>query len=170
MEILVLVVLMAIMGTIPVLTFVDLLSLLFSGERVFKGLKNVIPLVMLAPIAVLFSDLGQKNDCCGESALFYPEHRLSLMVLILVCVTAFFYSVYRKRLAPPLLEVIVNCFLIIGVIVDLVAGLQLRGGGYWYFGIIPVAGQFLLALTENHFMSPDRLGGRIPSSGPGGTR
>jgi hypothetical protein len=153
MELFVPIVLMVIMGIIPVLTFVDFFSLLFSGERVFRGLKNVMPLIMLAPIAVLFSDLGEKNDCCGESAMFSPEHRLSPTVMILICLAAFFYSAYRKRLAPPLMEVIVNCFLVIGVVMDIIVGLQLREGECWYFGIIPVAGQFLLVLTENHFMA-----------------
>jgi hypothetical protein len=152
MELIVPIVLIVIMAIIPVLTFVDLLSLLFSGERYFKRLKNIMPLIMLAPIVVMVSDLGQKNDCCGESAMFSPEHRLSPTVLIFVCLAAFFYSAYRKRLAPPLLEVIVNCFLM-----DILVGLQLREGQYWYFGIIPVAGQFLLVLTENHFMALNSL-------------
>ena len=157
MELFIAVVLMVIMGIIPVLTFVDLLSMLFSGERVFKGLKNVLPLVMLAPIVVMFLDLGAKNDCCGDSAIFSPEHRLSPTVLILICLAAFFYSAYRKRLAPPLMEVIVNCLLIIGVVVDLLVGLQLQEAESWYFGIIPVAGQFLLVLVENHFMAINSL-------------
>ena len=157
MEFFIAIVLMVIMGIIPVLTFVDFLSLLFSRERVFKGLKNVLPLVMLAPIAVMFLDLGVKNDCCGDSAIFSPEHRLSTTVLILICVAAFFYSAYRKRLAPPLMEVIANCFLIIGVVMDLLVGLQLREAECWYFGIIPVAGQFLLVLMENHFMAINSL-------------
>ena len=157
MELFIAVVLMVIMGIIPVLTFVDFLSLLFSRERVFKGLKNVLPLVMLAPIAVMFLDLGVKNDCCGDSAIFSPEHRLSTTVLILICVAAFYYSAYRKRLAPPLMEVIANCFLIIGVVMDLLVGLQLREAECWYFGIIPVAGQFLLVLMENHFMAINSL-------------
>lgn len=157
MELFIPIVLMVIMGIIPLLTFVDLLSLLFSGERVFGRLKNILPLVMLAPIAITLWDLGEKNDCCGESAIFSPEHRLSPTVLILICVAAFLYSAYRKWLAPPLMEVIVNCLLIIGVVLDLIVGMQLREAEDWYFGIIPVAGQFLVVLVENHFMAINSL-------------
>lgn len=73
MELFIAVVLMVIMGIIPVLTFVDLLSMLFSGERVFKGLKNALPLVMLAPIVVMFLDLGTAlSKSAGELFLAPP--------------------------------------------------------------------------------------------------
>jgi hypothetical protein len=75
-----------------------------------------------------------------------------------MCVAAFFYSAYREKLAPPLLEVIVNCLLIVGVVLDVIVGIQLQEGYYWYFGIVPAAGQFLVVLTENHFMALNSLG------------
>ena len=94
---------------VPILTWIDFFSFLISGRRFFGRLKFVLqPLVMLGPVMTLVLDLDQKNDCCSDSAIFSPQHRLSAIVLVLVCLSAFFYSTCRKRLAPPLLEVIVN--------------------------------------------------------------
>lgn len=141
----------AIAAIIPFISLIDLLWFLVSHERCFRRLKEAIPAVaMIAPICVLVIDSAEKNDCCGDSAIFSPEHRLTAIVLVGLSISAFFYSVYRRKLAPPLLEVIVDCLLILGIGFDIFVGIQMNEIRYWYFGIAPVALQFLLALAENH--------------------
>jgi len=157
-----------IAAIIAILGWIDLLCFLFSGERCFKKLKYALHvMVMLGPVGVLLGDRNAGNDCCGDSAIFSPTHRLSATVMISLCLAAFFYSTFRKKLAPPLLEVILNCLLIIGVVLDIIVGIQMKEGQFWFFGNLPVATLFLLVLGENHTLAITTLRDQQPPDDEG---
>jgi hypothetical protein len=62
---------------------------------------------------------------------------------------AFFLSTIRLRRGTRPLELTLNSLLLIGIALDIYAGLLARDGYLWAFIILPVANQFLLVLVEN---------------------
>ncbi|HVW58907.1 MAG TPA: hypothetical protein VHC48_02690, partial [Puia sp.] len=111
----------------------DFLYFLVKGRR-NTTLSSPGWALVLFPLAVLLLILGDSmttNDCCGGWSILSPQHSLSVYVLISLCIVAYFYCVLRSRLAPPLLEVVVNCLLLTGVVLSLVFGIQDINGFSW---------------------------------------
>src|SRR5688572_26405156 len=99
------------------------LYFLFTGKRILSKLYVTIEVIslVLAPflyLAVL--DMEQINDCCSESAVFSPEHRLTIYALILICLIAYFYSGFRKVIATPVIEIITNSLLLTGIVLNVI--------------------------------------------------
>lgn len=121
---------MELLFTLPVILVVlivlgvalDFMYYCINGKRLFSPLLSRIieTLVVLGmPLFYLgLFDFQQDNDCCGDTAIFSPEHRLTIYAWIALSAAAFFYSAFRKQLAPPLLEVIVNCLLLLGIVLN----------------------------------------------------
>jgi peptidoglycan/LPS O-acetylase OafA/YrhL len=140
------------------LLVLDFVYFLFRGERFFvKGVRALGTVIMLFPILFLCADLDSNNNCCGTTALFSPPHRLSLYLLAGLCLIAYFYSSYRKKIAPPIPEVIVNCLLLTGILLNIFIAIQTDN----WFGdlavIVPVTILLLFALIRNHDMALDSL-------------
>jgi Family of unknown function (DUF6688) len=95
-------------------------------------------------------DTGQKNDCCSESAFFSPTHRMSIYLLILICEAAYFYSSYRQRLTSPLIELLLTCILLIGVMLNVFIAIHTNNAVYWLTGSVSIIAFFLSMLLQNH--------------------
>jgi hypothetical protein len=95
-------------------------------------------------------DGNQPNDCCSDSAVFAPPHRLTIYILILLGAAAYFYSTWRTKLAPPLWELIVNCFLLTGFVLNVFIGVQIQEGFVWLLGNVSIGALFLTILIKNH--------------------
>jgi len=118
--------------------------------------------ICLVPAFFLtFADLDQQNDCCTDSALFSPAHRIGIYILIFLCTAAYFYSSYRKHIAPPVIEVLTNCFLMVGVVLNVLICIHLNpqelGAALWLFGNIPIIMLFILKLSHNQKILSDYL-------------
>ena len=146
-----------ICGPSLLITF-EFLHFLIKGSRLKnKALILTVELtsVILFPAWMLLDEVNKKNDCCGDSAIFSPAHRLSIYVLIICCQLAFLYSRLRKRTAPPFLEVICNCLLMIAIPFNIIMavhlGNNLSGTAiFLLIGNMPVVMAFVLALADNH--------------------
>ncbi|MBL8000291.1 MAG: hypothetical protein JNL32_16855, partial [Candidatus Kapabacteria bacterium] len=58
--------------------------------------------VVIVPTLFLsFMDLPYKNDCCTDSAIFSPEHRIGIYTLIILSITAFVVNIFKKNIFPP---------------------------------------------------------------------
>jgi hypothetical protein len=103
-------------------------------------------------IAVLFLMLmlDGGNDCCDNSGLFSPAHGLSIIFLVGLCLIAYFYSSYRRSLAPPIIEILINCLLIIGIVLNVFVSIQIGEWLIWLIGNVPVIMLFILMLINNH--------------------
>lgn len=158
----------AVLGPIAWIQFV---GFLISGDsRSGTSARALMNLVTIFPLFLLISDFWERNDCCSGSAIFSPDHRLSVAVVAGLCVGALIYSTRRNKLAPPLLEVIINCLLVLGIRYDVIAGIQESNIDLqwliWVFGVLPVAFQFSLALIDNHRLAVKDLadqGGSRPA-------
>lgn len=134
--------------------FVYLLKIMFSkGKPVRKFAFTAFEIIGILVAPAIFLGLidASANDCCGETAFFSPKHRLTIYMIILISVIAYFHSSYRTRTAPPLLEVLVNCFLMAGIILSVFVGLHIKGNEYlWLLGIPAVFCFYLGRLILNH--------------------
>ncbi len=113
--------------------------------------------ILIFPLYFLISfDLGKVNDCCGDSAVFSPDHRLVIYVLIFLYMLAYIISMFRKSLFPPLLELLLNLFLIIGLVLNIILCFHLNGDEFgvmlWLPGNIPVILLITIKLIVNHKM------------------
>lgn len=98
-------------------------------------------------------DLPNKNDCCSDSAVFSPEHRIGVYTLVIFSAIAFVVGVFRKKLFPPISELILNSLLILGLILNIIFCKHFttveEGYLWWIFGNIPIIMLLLIMLTEN---------------------
>lgn len=116
----------------------------------FKIVEFIV--VAVAPIVFLGTmDLPNYNDCCGDSALFSPHHRLTIYSLITGCLIAYFYSGYRKAVSTPVLEIVINLLLIIGIALNVVLLFQIKEFK-WAAAIAnpPIILLFIMMLGVNH--------------------
>jgi hypothetical protein len=66
--------------------------------------------------------------------------------------TAYLYSTYRKQLASPIVEVVTNCFLLIGLALNILVAIHLStedGLFFWLPGNVPIILLLLLVLVKN---------------------
>ncbi len=141
------------LGAISIVVLVNFLMYLWSGKRGFNSFWNLIldvaavvgmPLLYLSVL-----DFGMDNDCCDESATFSPEHRWSIYVLIGLAIAAYFYSVYKKNVGPPIVELLVHVLLLVGIALNIVLMFHLDIF-IALFGNPSIILLFTLALLENH--------------------
>jgi len=146
--------LIPILGLIGILAVIDFGVLLIDERRMMghKMLKITETLaIFFGPLLFYFSfDAGQSNDCCSESAFFSPDYRLTIYLLILFCQGAYFYSSYRKKLSPPAVELIITCFLLIGIVLNVFIAIQAPEALYWIIGNISIIAFFFSMLLQNH--------------------
>ncbi|WP_207426646.1 DUF6688 family protein [Pedobacter sp. SYSU D00535] len=143
-----------------ILLLVEFLYFTISGEQVLsRQLFNAVELWNVVLLPLLFLTVGDetKNDCCSDSAFFSPEHRLSMLSLIVLCWAAFLYSRWRSLLAPPLLEVAVNCLLLIGIGLNILMMIH-HSDELLHLFHLPVIVHFIYALVQNQRLFMEEAG------------
>ena len=126
------------------------------GRRIPRWLFRIAEAASVLVFPGFFLGTGDydlKNDCCGSSAFFSPTHRLCMYVLIVFCVLAYAYSTFRRNLLPPLPEVLLNCGLITGILMNGVMIFHHKDeemGGVAIIFHIPIILLFLMMLVRNH--------------------
>lgn len=117
---------------------------------------ELFTVIMLPVFFLFYMDFGKVNDCCTESAVFSPNHRLSIYLLMLLSMLSYLVSVFRKTVFPPFLEVLLNSFLILGLILNVIFCKHFTSSGessIWVvFGNVPIILLFFLKLAENQRM------------------
>jgi hypothetical protein len=133
---------------------IELISVLPGREMAFgRGWRFVEGCILIVLGIAIFLDIGSVNDCCNGTAFLSPSHRLSILVLVILSLAAYFYSARRKNMAPPALEVLVNCILLIGVVLCIMIGLQEEEWWAWVITCLPAGALFVIALIRNHALA-----------------
>jgi hypothetical protein len=130
----------------------DFINVIFTGERLHdKVITRILEItgMVIFPAIYLWGLDGVTNDCCSDSATFSPEHRLSILVLIAICVINYFYASFKSNIASPIVEVFSNALLLLGLILNIFIAIQI-GDLYWIFGNVPVGLLFISQLIINH--------------------
>ncbi len=143
-----------------VLTLIDLIRVIAFKKRLFpRILSRILEFISVLVFPIFFLatfDFRMENDCCTDSAVFAPEHRLTIYCWIALCIIAFLYVSYRRRLAPPLLEVIVNALLLIGIVLNIVIAFQVIQP-LWIIGNAPIILLFTSYLFLNQYQLLNEL-------------
>ena len=138
-----------------ILVLIDFAVFVINGKRVYSTIfSKILEAIVIIGIPVFYLsllDFNLVNDCCSDSATFAPEHRLSVYTIIGICICAFFYNSFRKSIAPPVLEVIINSILVLGIVLNVFIAKHVEQP-LWLFGNLPVILLFLLALVKNQKM------------------
>jgi len=113
-------------------------------------ITEIITVIIYPLLFLLLMDAGTGNDCCGDSAVFSPQHRTSAYVLIAVCVIAYFYSSYRRSISTPVVEIIVNSILLTGLVLNVLLLIHIKHDRWIAFlGNTPIILLFILMLASN---------------------
>jgi hypothetical protein len=152
---------MILIVCLPVLLVaIDFFKFLLTGKRFFnKVIARLVEFtfVLLFPFIYLIMVDTPTNDCCSESATFSPEHKLTIYALIALCEVAYFYSSFKQKIGSPILEVLTNVGLLLGVALNIIISVHV-GEMYWLIGNMPIIFLFVLQLVKNHsvFLATNR--------------
>ncbi|MFT5819182.1 MAG: hypothetical protein ACI8ZM_000405 [Crocinitomix sp.] len=131
---------------------IDFIAYCVVDRRIMgKFLTGFVSLIVVVGSPWLFLgmfDVGLDNDCCNDSAIFSPEHSTTMYFWIGLISLAYFYSEWRTKLAPPLIEVLVNSLLIAGIVLNIMLGFHLEDM-FFISGNFPIILLFLIALSSN---------------------
>ncbi|MFZ1524376.1 MAG: DUF6688 family protein [Saprospiraceae bacterium] len=133
------------------LSVFDFLYLLFTGKiyfgQIVHGIIGIL-VVIIYPGFLLMTDLKDINNCCGSSAIFSPEHKVSIYIVIILSMLSYIYSVFKSEIAPPIMEVLLNIFLLMGIIINIPIAFHLDFP-LGLIGNLPIALLFIMALVKN---------------------
>lgn len=143
----------------------NFLGFISNGQLITpKGLFGFMEsfTVFFAPVFFLFLlDVGEKNDCCSDSAVFSPAHRLTVYVLILLCMIAYAIAMLKGGILTPIAELLLNSILIAGLIINILLCFHLHTKGddfiFWLLGNVPIILLFLMKLSERHILIRDHI-------------
>lgn len=134
---------------------------LFTGKiyvnRTVWAFFQIWGVVAVPFIYLLFMDIDHVNDCCSDSAVFSPDHRASIYMVIILCMSAYVVNIFKKAVFPPLLEVLINSFLILGIIINALLWWHLENPVIWAMGSLPVILLFIIELVNNHRLLNDYI-------------
>ena len=116
--------------------------------------KFEIYTVVIVPILFLLTtDFGRLNDCCSSTAVFSPDHRISIYILIVSSMIALAISSFRNNIFPPLCELFINVFILIGIVINILICIHIEsddaGFVVWGLGNVPIILVMLIRLCEN---------------------
>ncbi len=129
----------------------DFFHYIFKGKRLgndlFAFCLGLFQVVFLPTLYLFIFDNAPEFDCCSDAITFHPDYRLSVYIWIALCAFTYFYSLIRDRIAPPIVEVLVNTVLVFGVFFNIVLNIQI--GLLGFIGNLPIVLLFLLELIKN---------------------
>ncbi|MBT34056.1 MAG: hypothetical protein CMO01_30705 [Thalassobius sp.] len=117
------------------------------------ALFRIAELAAVVALPVLYlavSDTGEMLDCCSDDVVFSPDHRLTIYCWILLGVSSYFYCSYRRKVAAPLVEIVVNTLLLIGIVLNVLIGYH-ADEFLWILGNLPIILLFVLRLIKNQY-------------------
>lgn len=123
-----------------------------TRAKLFKAVQ-IWTVVLVPTFFILIFDFWEKNDCCTDGALFSPEHSIGIYSLLIAYTLGYLISIFRKSILPPVVELFINSFLILGLIINIVLCIHINkmelGIFYWSFGNFPIILLLLIELSKN---------------------
>ena len=135
------------------IVFVDFIGFLFKGKHIVgKFLLGLAELGSLIILPYMYAGFGNKNVCCADeidTATFSPPHQLTIAAIILLCLICYTFSKFRNQISSPILEVIINVVILIGIVLNVFIGLHTTESIYAIFGNLPIILLGILMLVKN---------------------
>ena len=139
-----------VFGAPTLLLTIAFIGYLINGKKLYRsGLYFYLEAVSLvaAPMVFLIAVNGAINNCCSETPLA-PEHLLSIRTLTSLCVISYFYTKYTEKRNSPIIEVIANSFLLVGIFLNIFLCIQIEFPMGLLGNIAPIL-LFIIQLAEN---------------------
>jgi hypothetical protein len=140
-----------LIGLPALIVLIDFLGFLFTGQQVVnKVLLRVTEVASLIILPLMYGGFGAKNDCCDDdSAVFSPDHQFTIGIIIILCLTAYFYSSYRRKIATPVIEIVINSVLFIGIVLNIFIAIHTKEPWLAIGGNMPIIILAILVLVKN---------------------
>jgi hypothetical protein len=122
----------------------------FKPRSFFRKTLDFSIIVILLVIFNGVLDSGTQLDCCDTAPdiTFAVEHRPSVYALIGLGLLAYLYSAFRTKIAPPVIELLINVTLWIFFCLNIAVFIQV--GGYGFLGNVPILCIIFMQLHENY--------------------
>jgi hypothetical protein len=132
------------------LALIDFVGFLIKGRRVMNlALVRPAELASFLILPGMYISMAHTNNCCSDSTAFSPQHQPTIFVFISLCLAAYFYSSYRKKMASPVIEVVLNCLLLTGIVLNIFIAIQTDDLFLAGLGNGPILLLSILALVKN---------------------
>lgn len=119
---------------------------------IWQGIQGWV-VVILPILFLIYMDLPYQNDCCVQSAIFSPEHRPGIYILIFLCIIAYTVNIFRAEILAPVAELMLNVMLILGLILNVLFCIHFtttdEGMLFGLFGNVPIVMLLLITMAEN---------------------
>jgi len=139
---------------------IEFIGFIFIGRGVVhNGLVIFCEIISLIIMPLIYAGFGHENVCCVDemsTPAFSPRHQLTMGIIILICLLSYFFSRFRKRISTPLIELLINVFLVIGISLNIVLIFHTKESMYIYWGILPIILLFILMLVKNQRLFLDQ--------------
>jgi hypothetical protein len=132
------------------LSLINFIGFLFKGKSILHFiLLHLTEIGAFIILPFMYVSLDTKNDCCGDSAAFSPEHQLTIGILVILCSAAYFYSSYRTKIAAPILEIIINCLVLTGIVLNIFIAIHTKDVILAVGGNLPIILLAVAVLVKN---------------------
>lgn len=132
------------------IALIDFFGFLIKGKRVVNIiLIRIVEIAAFLILPYMYVSLDNKNDCCSGSAAFSPEHQSTIWVIVVLCSIAYFYSSYRILISTPVIEIVINCFILIGIVLNIFIAVQTKDAFFAIGGNVPIILLAILVLVKN---------------------
>jgi len=139
-----------LIGLPLLISLIDFLGFLIKGNRVVNiAIIRITEVCTFLILPYMYVSVDNKNNCCGDSAVFSPEHQLTIWVIVILCLAAYFYSSYRELISTPVIEVLVNSFLLGGIVLNIFIAIQTTEILFAVGGNLPIILLAILVLAKN---------------------
>lgn len=139
---------------LPILLVVINFIYYLSADRHFipdflKKFAEVFFLVFFPTVYLLVID-APKNNCCGDTAVFSPDHKLTIYAIIVLTWVSYYMAGRPNRDRGPLAIAIAHCFLMIGILFNFVLYPHFDEPEMWLLFNLPIVILLTQRLIESH--------------------
>jgi hypothetical protein len=141
-----------ISGFPTLLVIIDFFYFIDRDQRLLRWGTAALEIMILVVPLVLLRVLEVECRLRLGQALFDPAYGGFFYSLIVLCQLAYFYCSFRKRMSPPLVEVIINCLLLTGIALNIVIAARTGSVAGIFFICLPATMLLIMMLVNNHRM------------------
>jgi hypothetical protein len=146
-------IILLLIGLPGLIIFINFTSFLIKRKMLLgNGFMILAEIGSLFVLPYMYAGFGKSNRCCADeidTAAFSPAHQLTIAVIILLSLVSYVYSRFRTRMAPPVIEVLVNVCLLIGIVLNFFLCFHTTELALAIFGSLPVMLLGILMLIKN---------------------
>jgi len=108
--------------------------------------------IIFFPLVFLLVADPAENNCCGDTAVFSPDSKLTIYTLLGLSVISYFIAIYKRSIFTPIVEIILNTLLIIGLVLSIIIHIQILDEWSIFASAfcVPTTLFFIYALRKRH--------------------